>query len=252
MARQHRSALAWFLLATLAVLVPLAQWASSAHGAAPAGCSEWIRNGGFEDGGLGWQQISAGGYEIISDFNPHTGRLGAYLAGVNNADDRLSQQVTLPAGTITLRAWWYLATAETAGAFDQMTVALLRPDGSLLAELITVDNTAPVGVWDELVSDLSPYAGQTVSLRFIGRTDDNNISDFYLDDVSIVACAADPPPTETATATATQAPPTATRTATTPTATTTPALTATPTATVERGPWRGYLPTIIQSIGETP
>jgi hypothetical protein len=209
------------------------------------GCSELLQDGGFEAGGLGWLQYSAQGYELISDFNPRTGALGAYLAGVNNADDRVSQQVTLPSGTITLRAWWYLATAETAGAFDHMTVALLRSDGTWLADLTTVDNTAPVGVWDEIVIDLSSYAGRTVVLRFTGCTDDSNISDFYLDDVSVIACVADPPTaTPTASRVAPTATPTATRTATS-TATTvgrTPTATATPTATVVRGERRCYLP----------
>lgn len=190
--------------------------------AAAAGCIELLQNSGFEAGSLGWLQYSVQGYELVSDFNPRTGRLGIYLAGVNNADDRLSQQVTLPIATDTLRAWWYLATAETAGAFDQMTVSLLRPDGSWLSTLVTVDNTAPVGVWDELIVDLSPYAGQTVVLQFTGRTDASSISDFYLDDISIAACAADPPPT----------------------ATTTP--TATPTTTPARDALRSYLPYTIR------
>jgi len=207
-----------------------------------AACTELLQDGGFEAGGQGWLQYSVQGYELISDFNPRAGELGAYLAGVNEADDRISQQVSLPGGTITLRAWWYLATAETAGAFDHLTVSLLRPDGTWLAHLLTVNNTAPVGLWDELVIDLSSYAGQAVLLRFTGRTDENNISDFYLDDISIVACAADPSPT--ATATATKAPPTATATATTTKSS--PTTTATPTATPLRGERRCYLPCILE------
>ncbi len=220
MARQHRFPFTGLLLAGLALLVAAAPGGSPAHGAAviPAGCAELIVNGSFEDGEAGWQQTSAGGYDLISDFNPRTGSLGAYLGGSNDADDRLSQPVVLPAGVSTLHAWWSMATAETGGAFDRMTVSLLRPDGSLLVDLLTVDNTAAADVWDEIVADLSPYAGQTVALRFTGRTDDTNITDFYLDDVSIMACTADPQPTATATATATQAPPTTTAT---PTATAT-------------------------------
>ncbi len=173
--------------------------------AAAAGCVELLRDAGFEAGGQGWVQYSAQGYELISDFNPRTGRLGAYLAGVNNADDRISQQVALPPTTtaLTLDAWWYLATAETAGVFDTMTVSLLRTDGAVLATLVTVNNTAPVGVWDELVFDLTSYAGQTVGIQFEAHTDANNISDFYLDDVSLVSCAADVTPTPTATPTQT-------------------------------------------------
>lgn len=223
MARQPRIPFAGLFLAGLTLLVSVVSWNRLVLGAAPAGCTEVLVNGSFEEGELGWQQISAGGYNLISEFNPRTGSLGAYLAGINNADDRLSQQVTLPAGVSTLYAWWSLATAETAGAFDQMTVSLLRPDGSLLADLLTVDNTAPADVWDEIVVDLSAYAGQAVVLRFTGRTDGANITDFYLDDVSIVACSADPQPTATTTSTETPI--------VTSSVTPTPTLTATPTMT---------------------
>ena len=195
--------------------------------AAAASCIELLRNGSFEAGGPDWQQYSAQAYELISDFNPRTGRLGAYLAGVNNASDRISQQVALPPAptALTLDAWWYLATAETAGSFDTLTVALLRADGAWLATLVTVDNTAPVGLWDELIFDLTPYAGQTVIIRFEAHTDANNISDFYLDDVSLMACAAEVTPTATAT-------PTRTATATgTPVSSPTVTATSTPTAT---------------------
>ena len=201
MQRQDRVYLILLICCLLGLSLTGAALPTRASEAATTGCVELLQDGSFEAGGQGWLQYSAQGYELISDFNPRTGRLGAYLAGVNSADDRLSQQIALPAGVSTVRAWWYLATAETAGAFDQMTVALLRPDGSWLADLVTVDNTAPVGVWDELVIDLSPHAGQTVVLRFTGRADDTNISDFYLDDISLMACATDPQPTTTATVT---------------------------------------------------
>jgi hypothetical protein len=214
-------------------------------------CLELLQDGGFEAGGQGWIRYSAQGYELISDFNPRSGSQGAYLAGVNNADDRLSQQVALPLGASTLTAWWYLATAETAGTFDQMTVSLLRPDGSWLADLVTVDNTVEVGAWDEIRVDLSPYAGQTMVLRFAGRTDDTNISDFYLDDISVTTCVVDLQPTPTSTTTS--APPTVTATFTAtgvrsvPTATMTASpTTVTATLTPQWSTRRGYLPYVIR------
>jgi hypothetical protein len=238
--------------------------------ATATGCVELLSDGSFEARSQDWRQFSAQGYELLSDFNPRTGRWSAYLAGVNSADDRISQQVTLPPApaVITLRAWWYLATAETGGLFDTMTIALLRPDGAPLALLLTVDNTATVGVWDEVTLDLAPYAGQTMLLQFAARTDANNISDFYVDDVSLLACPADisptatPTPTNIATATSTRAgsaTPTASRTATptvmcqpssSPSATwtstpTQDGRTATPTATARAVRGRQYIPYIL-------
>lgn len=217
--------------------------ASRESHAAVTSCVELLNDGGFEAGGQGWLQYSAQSYELVSNFNPHTGRLGTYLAGVNNANDRISQQVTLPPAvtTLTLDAWWYLATAEAGGIFDTMTVALLNADGVLLTTLLTVDNTAPVGVWDELVLDLTLYAGQIVVIQFEAYTDANSISDFYLDDVSVVACTEATPtatttivPTPTATATTIA---TVTLTASITIApSVTPDITATSTATVSPSP----------------
>ncbi len=187
-------------------------------------CLELVQNGGFEQGAAGWQTFSAQGYDLISNFNPHTGSLGAYLGGANNADDRLSQALTLPAGTtLILKAWWYLATAETAGTFDTLTIALTAADSTPLSTLATLDNTALPGQWAELTFDLTAYAGQSVVLRFAARTDQDLISEFYLDDISLSACASDPSPTPTATSTS--------PIDTTATATATPGADVTPSAT---------------------
>lgn len=244
MKRQGRASLILLGCALLGFSLAAGLFAPRGTDAAGASCIELLRNGGFEAGGQDWQQFSAQAYELISDFNPRTDRLGAYLAGVNNASDRISQQVALPPAptALTLDAWWYLATAETAGSFDTMTVSLLRADGAWLATLVTVDNTAPVGLWDELTFDLTPYAGQTVIIQFEAHTDANNISDFYLDDISLIACTtavtptATTTPTRTATATGTSvSSPTATNTSTaTPTASRTP--TGSPTATATSTP----------------
>ena len=180
-----------------ALLIPLAIVSAgtlsttASHSASTSmNCSELVVNGGFETGSQGWTQMSAGGYDLISDFNPFTGVWGAYLGGIDDAEDRLSQTVNLPAGTtsITLHAWWSIATTETGGAFDWMTLSLLRPDGTLLSELLRVNDSAEPNVWDEVSVDLVPFAGQQVILQGQARTDGSNPTDFYLDDVSITAC----------------------------------------------------------------
>ncbi len=234
----HTRAALWLMLLGLlsaAVLPQPVPVAAHPPAGMTAACVQLIRNGGFEVGATGWDAYSAQGYELISAFNPHAGSLGAFLGGANDADDRLSQALTLSVDTtLTLNAWWYLATAETAGTFDTLTIALTAADGTLLATLATLDNTALPGQWEELAFDLSAYAGQSVMLRFAARTDQDLVSEFYLDDISLWACPNAIPPTPTATATATA---TAIATATaapgasaTPSATSTPSPTATGTA----------------------
>ena len=172
--------------------------ADQSQGAPTDHCDELVANGSFEAGPTCWAQTSAGGYELISQFNPRTGTWGAYLAGANNADDRLSQEVIVPTqmAAVTLHLWWSTATEETAGIFDSLTVVLYQPDGSLLEELAVLDNTAPVNAWEMLSADLTAYTGQNLNLVFRAVTDGSNPTDFYLDDVSIQACPGPPGPTD--------------------------------------------------------
>jgi hypothetical protein len=173
----------------LILLVASLLWVHQATAApgAPT-CAEKLVNGGFEAGATGWTQNSAN--DLISSFYPHSGTWGAYLGGVNNADDTLAQQVALPADamTITLTAWWAIATEEAGVGFDRMIASLRRPDGALLADLFTVDSSSTANVWDQAELDVTNYRGQTVILQFHATTDASNLTDFYLDDISLVAC----------------------------------------------------------------
>lgn len=180
-------------LCTLLALLGLPLWAPAPTGASAhqaATCQELLINGNFEAGPAGWTQSSAGGYDLISQFNPRTGLWGAYLAGANNADDRLSQPVLLTqdAVTITLRLWWSLESEEPPVPADTLTLSLLQPNGVLLADLWQVDNTATLGIWDEVVIDLTAYAGQSVVVRFQALSDSFDLTDFYLDDISVTVC----------------------------------------------------------------
>jgi hypothetical protein len=177
----------WLLAIALPFLSCMPAGASSLHS---MHCQELLANGGFEAGPVAWAQASAGGYELVSQFNPRTGQWGAYLAGANDADDSLSQPIFLPADAIslTLRLWWSLESEEPPVPADTLTASLLRPDGVPLAELWQVDNTAAPGLWDEAIVDLAPYAGQSVILRFWARSNSFDLTDFYLDDISIAGC----------------------------------------------------------------
>ena len=201
--------------------------------AAPADCTELISDGGFEAQSIDWTQSSAGGYNLISNFYPRTGSWGAYLGGANNADDRLSQQIIVPSSAISvsLTAWWSIATEETGVGFDQMAVSVLQPNGTLLRDLFTADSSSAVNQWDQAEADLIQFAGQTIVLRFRATTNASSPTDFYVDDVSVVACLS--------AATATIAPTVSASPTTTPNATATPSPTGTPQT-------RLYLPIVVR------
>lgn len=191
---RHRITGLLSVLAAAALLIarPTLPAAHTAAAQAPT-CRELLVNGGFEEGDTGWSQTSAGGYNLISGFYPRTGNLGAFLGGANQADDWLSQPIALPAGVVsaTLSFWWAIATEEPPDtAFDRLTVSLHRTDDTLLADLTTIDNNAIENQWDQAEFDLTSYGGQSLTLKFHATTDANNITDFYVDDVSLVVCPA--------------------------------------------------------------
>lgn len=278
----HSSRLTSMTLAGSAAVILLAIVSTivappSAHGFNLTDCTEWIVNGGFEQGDAGWQQQASPplppGAMLVDAFFPHTGALGAYLAGRNGASDRLSQTLALPAGLTsgTLTFWWALSTQEDAGAFDFMKIELYNASGgALITTLLTVDNTsASDWIWTPETFDLTSYAGQTVTLRFTATNDaTGSPTAFFADDVSLSLCSSAPSPTPTRTLTpwptATASPgatlsrtPTVTASATpSPSATTsrTPTLTptgvsaTTPTVTPKR-PRALYLPLVIRATG---
>ncbi len=231
-------------LVMIALAIPSARIQGSFIGSpvAPKTCTELVSDGGFEQGGQGWAQYSKLGFQLVSSFYRRSGRLAAWLGAENQAHDRLSQLIVLPAQTdrVTLNLWWALSTDENpGGAFDFLHVGLYSPDGATerLALLDAHNDSAEPWVWNLLSADLTAYAGQSLQLRIEATTDENNPTSFFVDDVGVLSCVAagvTPSPTVTATAT-----PTITLTPTggtpfhsTPSATPTATPTASPTLTL--------------------
>ena len=186
----------WLLLGLLGMILSgSGQVAAEPARAQTPSCVELVQNGGFESGSdVGWQEYSLLDNPLVSNYKPRTGELGAYLGGDDEADDKLSQTVTLlPVGAnLALTAWWSLETDEDPYVrYDTLTISLLRSsDGSTLATLATLDNTAEENTWEKLAFDLTTYAGQSVTIRIAALTDFGGDSHFYLDDISLLACTA--------------------------------------------------------------
>lgn len=243
------------LSAVLLALLLAALTAPPVFSTGLTGCTEVVINGGFENQGQGWLLQASpalpAGESLINSYYPHSGARGADLAGRDGANDRLSQQVTLPANTasLSLSFWWALITQETASstAFDYLRIALYSVDGStLVAPLLTLHNASAADswVWDFPTIDLGDYGGQTLVLRFTATNDAaGNPTEFFVDDISIQACAAVPVTTATSTPTAT-ATPTVKATATA-TATAAASVTPTPTQGTPQARRPGFLPLLL-------
>jgi kumamolisin len=152
-------------------------------------CAEKVMNGGFEAGTTGWEATTNGPYALVGPGKPHSGSLGAILGARNNADDRLEQMISLPAGqNATLRFWWYMLTDEPDHWWDKLEVTV-KPAGSTESiRLARITDGDLQGQWQQATISLNAYAGQTIELSFRADTDSNEPTEFYLDDVSVQAC----------------------------------------------------------------
>ncbi len=189
--KKRRLALAALISTLLLLVSSVAGFAAPATGpAASDACAELIKNGNFEAGSANWTQEGAS--NLVTTFNPYTGRYSAQLGGANNANHRIRQHITVPANeAVSLRFWWEQWTQETApGTSDYLAVNVLNSNGGLIKEMarLGVDPDAPP--WAQLTFGLTGYAGQTVQIQFQAVTDATNPTDFFVDDVSVTACTA--------------------------------------------------------------
>ncbi|MFI6588611.1 hypothetical protein ACIBM5_46835, partial [Embleya sp. NPDC050493] len=148
-------------------------------GNAPPGNA--IRNGDFEQGTANWTQSA----NDITNSNPgsaHGGSWYAWMMGYGStATETVSQSnITIPAGSPSLRVWIKTTTQETGNTvYDTLKIKI----GS--TTLATYSNVGATGAYVQRTVNLSAYAGQTVTLTFAGAEDSSLTTTFLVDDVSI-------------------------------------------------------------------
>ncbi len=143
-----------------------------------------VPNGDFEQGATIWIQSSSNGRQQIrnsfapNSVTPYSGAWGAWLGGALNEQGYLQQTVTVPAGAPYLYFYNWIGSADLLG-FDFGYVMI---NGTPVS---TVDlySGANTGGWVKRVTNLSAYAGQTVTLRIAIATDDSLNSNWFIDDV---------------------------------------------------------------------
>ncbi|HYT27943.1 MAG TPA: protease pro-enzyme activation domain-containing protein [Ktedonobacteraceae bacterium] len=160
----------------------------------PTPTGSLIQNGDFEGGPTGWQESSAGGYELVDSTNPHSGNYSAYLCGYGSCDDSISQNFTVPSNSssLTVSYWWYATTTTTSQSCDDtFTVSVLDSSGNAIGKVQSACNTDATQSWQQVTFDatslLAKYAGQDVTLGFSAQSSSGsqNTTSFFVDDVSV-------------------------------------------------------------------
>ncbi len=153
-------------------------------------CIPLLADGGLEDGSQ-WHAKNSDGFPLLSRQLVHGGEQGAYLGGRNNIVDRLSTTLYLPPTdqSITLRFWWQLQSQErSTNGGDRLSVIAANAQGIPLQSLTELRGRDAVSDWQSISIDITALAGQTIQLQLLASTDDDQITDFFIDDIEIFAC----------------------------------------------------------------
>ena len=151
----------------------------------PSGSIPTVLNGNFENGRDGsWGESSSNGYEIIITGDgppPRSGVWLAWLGGSNNETSQLWQSFALPSSPALHLHFYYQFFSEDVCGYDFAHI-YVNDTRVLNANLCSDSNSSN---WLGTSLDLTPYAGQTVTIRFEVVTDDSLFSSMFLDDVSL-------------------------------------------------------------------
>jgi hypothetical protein len=155
-----------------------------------------LLNPGFESGRVNWTEYSSGGYAIITNSTSNPPRSGSWYAwegGYNNATEYIYQDVTIPSNATQayVQFWYRITTNETSTTtcYDSMRVEVRRPsDNALLATLLTLCNYHRTSSYVQSSQlNVLNFKGQTIRLRFITTTDSSLPTNFFIDDVALMA-----------------------------------------------------------------
>ena len=181
-------------------------WAVSVLLAAVTGISAIVaplNNGDFEDGYTGWTWSALADmiYCGTEFYYPNHGDCYLWLGGINSATDIIWQEVDLRGlwPPVQFKVCWAIQTAEINDvAYDFASLSFIDP--------ATLKPLAVVETWDNTNADDYPgyycrwhivdgVAGRVVRLELKSRTDVASITNFYFDDLLLLADDPYPDPT---------------------------------------------------------
>jgi hypothetical protein len=178
---RNRAAFTLLPAVALLCLVPAAALATDilvngSFDAVPIGTG-WVQ----DDGGSGYPIIVSSA-ELPFGITPHSAPNVAWLGGVFDVTESVSQDIAVPAGVTTMRLTGYvrITTEEPSGQYDHLYAEILAPGGGeQLGHWSNLDANLAWAAFNLLAS--GNYAGQTITLRFRSYCDDLYNTDFFMD-----------------------------------------------------------------------
>jgi hypothetical protein len=170
-----------------------------------------IQNGGFETGDFtSWVIDGTSNPPVVNSDNPHTGTFAALAGDIDpspepTGDSSFYQEFTVPAGTSTLTFWHWNYSSDVSIVFDWQDAYITDTSGTILQTIFHVQDNSQT--WLNTNVDMTPYAGQTVRVKFLVHQDGfGDDTGMYVDDVELTVPCASPTPTPTPAVRATPTP----------------------------------------------
>src|SRR3972149_5444317 len=161
-------------------------------------CGEVVKNGDLEAGHVSWVESPSESIMTSAWPDPYQGSWVAWFGGYNDAQDKLTQLIQIPASVQdaqTLSFYLKVSTEENPNvAFDRLILRFLDAGGApISADIPLAANTTPMD-WTYRsipLTGLASLADQDIQIQFEGTTDVSNITSFVLDVVSLnLTCGA--------------------------------------------------------------
>lgn len=167
------------------------------------GITQLLVNPGFEEatqeGAIGWSEVSLEDEHLTFPesqlpLSIEEGNRAAWLGRAFADDERLSQIVTVPAGTSALTlsyAFCFITEEQDDDAYDTVTISLLDGGGGQigppLREFSNLDADESC-FWDDARIEIEdPHAGEEITLELRAITDGGTLTSFYFDAMALEA-----------------------------------------------------------------
>ncbi len=159
------------------------------------GCTDIIRDGGFETDGV-WTEVVRGDTTLIDTQLPRSGARSAWLGGTDQEPIQyLYQDVRVPANATSVELRYArLIHFEVSGLLGllaaEATFSALVADtqGNITATIEELPSSEGDDTWRDVRFDVTQLAGKTVRLVFGSENPRGNVSSFFVDDVELISC----------------------------------------------------------------
>src|SRR5947208_3009455 len=159
----------------------------------------WVIDGHSNDPIISTNFVHSGTHSAFAGGNPQQSTYCEENSNEPLGDSSFYQQFTVPPGTSTL-SFWHKDCTNDSIAFDWQDAYITNSNGNILQTIYHLCDGAD---WTNVTVDMTPYAGQTVRIRFLTHQDGFNppgdTTGQWVDDVVLYQPCGTPTPSPTPT-----------------------------------------------------